>query len=76
MRWIALFRNFGHAWEANWGQACLTYLYSVLDTLSRGTLSQRARPWKLPEVRPFSFSHVIPHIVLCTLTNYINSFSI
>ena len=38
LRWLALFRDFKHAWEVNWGQACLAYLYSVMDTLSQGTL--------------------------------------
>ena len=38
LRWLTLFRDFGEAWKANWGQACLSYLYSTLDTLSRGTL--------------------------------------
>ena len=32
--WLTLFQDFGEAWRANWGQACLAYLYSMLDTLS------------------------------------------
>ena len=50
LRWLALFCDFGEAWEANWGQACLVYLYSSLDTLSRGTLHQLVGPWKLLKV--------------------------
>ena len=44
LRWLALFRDFEHAREVNWGQACLACLYSVLDTLSQGTLGQLAGP--------------------------------
>ena len=50
LRWLALFRKFKEAREANWGQACLTYLYSSLDMPSRGTLCQLVGPWKLLEV--------------------------
>lgn len=32
-RWLAPFRDFKGAREVNWGQACLVYLYSSLDTL-------------------------------------------
>ena len=38
LRWLALFRDFGEAQEAYYVQACLAYLYSSLDTLSRRTL--------------------------------------
>lgn len=38
LRWLALFRDFDQAREANWGHACLAYLYSVMDTSSWGTL--------------------------------------
>ena len=38
LRWLGLFPDFGEAWEANWRQVCLAYLYSSLDTLNRGTL--------------------------------------
>ena len=38
LRWLALFRDFTEAREANYGQVCLAYLYSSLDMLSRGTL--------------------------------------
>ena len=70
LRWFALFRDFEHAWEANWGQTYLAYLYSIMDTLSRGTLGQLARPWKLFEVRPFSFFtwfHILYFVLLQTL---------
>ena len=58
LRWLALFRNFRGAREANWGQACLAYLYSSLDTLSRGTLRQLVGPWKLLEVSSLFSSFV------------------
>ena len=35
LRWLILFQDFGEAHRANWGQACLAYLYSTLDTLSK-----------------------------------------
>jgi len=38
LRWLTLFQDFGEAQRANWEQACLAYLYSTFDTLSRGTL--------------------------------------
>ncbi|KAL0008258.1 hypothetical protein SO802_009760 [Lithocarpus litseifolius] len=38
LRWLTLFQDFAEARRANWGQACLAYLYSTLDTFSRGTL--------------------------------------
>ena len=50
LRWLNFFRDFGEVWKANWGQACLAYLYSTLDTLSQGTLRQFVAPWKLLEV--------------------------
>ena len=56
LRWLALFHYFEEAREANWGQVCLAYLYSSLDTLSRGTLHQLLGPWKLLEVSLSSFS--------------------
>ena len=55
LRWLALFCNFEQAQEANWGHACLVYLYSVLDTLSQGTLCLLKGPWKLLEVKLFLF---------------------
>ena len=58
LRWLALFRDFEVAKEANWGQVCLAYLYSCLDTLSQGTLCQLVGPWKLLEVSFFPFSLV------------------
>ena len=50
LRWLALFQEFGEAWKANQGQTCLAYLYSTLNTLSRGTLQQLVGSWKLLEV--------------------------
>ena len=73
LRWLALFRNFKDAREANWGHACLAYFYSVMDTLSRGTLCQLAGPWKLFEVgfSRFTFLYIVLQIALCTLANHI-----
>ena len=71
LRWLALFRDFNQARDVNWGHTCLAHLYSVMDTLSRGTLCQLARPWKLLKVSLFSFSHVVSQIVLHTLANCI-----
>jgi len=34
LRWLTLFQDFVEAQRANWGQACLAYLYSTLDILS------------------------------------------
>ena len=53
LRWLALFHDFGWAREANWGQACLAYLYLSLDILNRGTLRQLVGPWKLFKVSSF-----------------------
>ena len=50
LRWLTLFQDFREAQRANWEQACLAYLYSTFDTLSRGTLRQLVGPWKLLEV--------------------------
>ena len=53
LRWLALFRDFGATRGANWGQACLAYLYLCLDILNQGHLRQLMRPWKLMEVSFF-----------------------
>ena len=58
LRWLTLFCDFERAQDANWGQACLVYLYSSLDTLSWGTLCQLVEPWKHLKVSFFSFSFV------------------
>ena len=63
LRWLILFQDFEEAQRANWGQICLTYLYSTLDTLSRGILWQLVGPWKLFEVNSLS----IPCIFTCSL---------
>ena len=47
LRWLSHFRDFKGALEASWGQACLAYLYSSLDTLNRRTLCQLVGPGKL-----------------------------
>ena len=41
---VGSLRDFEDDWEANWGQACLVYLYSSLDTLNRGTLRHLVGP--------------------------------
>ena len=67
LRWLAIFRDFERARTTNWGQACLAYFYSSLDTLSRGTLRQLVGPWKLLEVSFFPFSlvaHAFPSLGL------------
>ena len=43
-RWLSLFFDFEGVREANQGQACLAYLQSSLDTLSRRTLRQLVGP--------------------------------
>ena len=63
LRWLTLFQDFEEAQRANWGQICLAYLYSTLDTLSRGILWQLVGPWKLFEVSSLS----IPCIFTCSL---------
>ena len=63
LRWLTLFQGFADAWRANWGQACLAYLYSSLDTLSRGTLRQLVGPWKLLKVSSLSISCIF----ICSL---------
>ena len=69
LKWLTLFQDFGEAWRANWRQACLTYLYSTLDTLSRGTLWRLVGPWKLLEISSvFTFS---PSLVARSLANCI-----
>ena len=40
LRWLSLFRDFEESQKADWGQACLAYLYFSLDTLSGWTLRQ------------------------------------
>ena len=61
--WLTLFQDFGGAWRANWGQACLAYLYSTLDTLSWGTLQQLVGPWKLLKFSSLSISCIL----ICSL---------
>ena len=66
LRWLAFFRDFGEAREANWSQACHAYLYSSLDTLNWGTLHQLVEPWKLLEVSSF-FLFFSSFLLTCTL---------
>ena len=65
LRWLALFRDFKRARNSNWGQACLAYLYSSLDMLSRGTLRQVVGPWKLLKLSFFSLSFVALVLLTC-----------
>ena len=58
LRWLTLFRDFGEVRRANWGQACLAYLYSTFDTLNRGTLRQLVGTWKLLEVSFLSLLYI------------------
>ncbi|XP_030964283.1 protein MAIN-LIKE 1-like [Quercus lobata] len=63
LRWLTLFQDFGEAQRANWGQACLAYHYSTLDTLTWGILRQLVGLWDLLE---FS-SLFISCISICSL---------
>ena len=45
LRWLALFQDFRETQRANWGQACLAYFYSTLDTLNWSTLWQLVRSY-------------------------------
>ena len=65
LRWLVLFRDFERAQNANWGQACLAYLYSSLDMLSRGTLCQLVGPWKLLKLSFFYLSFVALVLLTC-----------
>ena len=62
LRWLSFFRDFEEAQEANQGQACLAYLYSSLDMLSRGTLCQLVGPWKLIEVGSLILSSILQYM--------------
>ena len=63
LRWLTLFQDFVDARRANWGQACLVYLYCNFDTFSQGTLRQLVRPWNLLEVSFLSISYIF----ICSL---------
>ena len=73
LRWLALFQEFGEAWKANQGQTCLAYLYSTLNTLSRGTLQQLVGSWKLLEVSYLFilciFTYSLQSCKMCYLEN-------
>ena len=43
LRWLTLFLDFEEAQRSNWGQACLAYLYSTLDSLSMWGLGNSLR---------------------------------
>ena len=60
LRWLTLFLDFREARRANWGQACLAYLYSTLDTLNQGTFRQLMGPWMLLEVSSLPISCIFP----------------
>ena len=63
LRWLTQFQDFGEARRANQGQACLAYLYSTLNTLSRGTLWQLVGRQKLLEVSSLAISCIL----ICSL---------
>ena len=78
LRWLTLFQDFVDARRANWGQACLVYLYCNFDTFSQGTLRQLVRPQKLLEVSFLSISYIficslwsckLYHLASCHLAN-------
>ena len=72
LRWLTLFQDFAEARRVNQGQACLAYLYSTLDTFSRGTLRQLVGPWKLLEVSSLSISCIsICSLQSCKLSSCI-----
>ena len=57
--WLILFQDFVDAWRVNWGQACLAFLYSTLNTFSWGTLQQLVGPWKLFDDSSLSISCIL-----------------
>ena len=63
LRWLTLFKDFVDARRANWGYACLAYLYFSHDTFSRVTLQQLVGPWKLLDVSSLSISCIF----ICSL---------
>ena len=67
LQWLTLFQDFGEARRANWGKACLAYLYSTPNTLSRGTLQQLMGLGKLLEVSFLSISWI--SFVACSFAN-------
>lgn len=71
LRWLVPFWDFKQARDVNWSHACLAYLNSVMDTLSRGTFRQLAKHWKLLENRLFPFSHIVSQILLHIIANSI-----
>ena len=71
LRWLALFHNIEDAGEANWGYACLTYFYLVMDILSGGTLWQLVGPCKLLEFRFFLLSSLF--VVVRTYMNHVRN---
>ena len=68
--WLSLFQDFKEAREANWGQACLAYLYSSLDTLSGGTLRQLVGTLKLFEVSSLILSYNVCVVRISALKSY------
>ena len=63
LRWLTLIQDFAETQRANWGQACLAYLFYTLNTLSLGTLSLQGLG------SSFRLFLVFP-LVACSLANY------
>lgn len=70
---LALIRCFEDARKVNLGHACLAYLYSAMDSMSRGSLRKHVGPWKLWAVRSLFFFALSFIIMLLTCrANYIS----
>ena len=65
LRRLTLFLDFEEAQRANWGQACLAYLYSTLDSLSMWGLGR--------SLKLVIFSFFALYLVACTLANCVIS---
>ena len=65
LRWLTLFLDFEEAQRSNWGQACLAYLYSTLDSLSMWGLGN--------SLRLVIFSFFALYLIARTLANYVIS---
>ena len=65
LRRLALFLDFEEAQRANWGQACLAYLYSILNSLSMWGLGR--------SLKLVIFSFFALYLVARTLANCVIS---
>ena len=65
LRRLTLFLDFEEAQRANWGQACLAYLYSTLDSLSMWGLGR--------SLKLVIFSFFALYLVARTLANCVIS---